>query len=88
MSRCHYLDMAIGSTREKFLRCKQIVADGMLDTHEFEDGEEQEILDFIYTNKDRLRELSLRMVTKIADLRRMNPAKWRTYADNTCVKNR
>jgi len=87
MSRCHYLDMAIGTTREKFLRCQQIVNDGMLDSYHFDCNEEAEILDFIYENKDRLRELSLRMVTKIADLRQMNPDKWRVYAENTCVRS-
>ena len=30
MSRCHYLDLTLDTMRDKFLRCKQIVADGML----------------------------------------------------------
>jgi hypothetical protein len=86
MSRCHYLDMAIGTTREKLLRCKQVVADGMLESYGFKGNEEQEILDFVTDNQTRLRELSLRMVTKIADLRQMSDDRWQLYANNTCVK--
>jgi hypothetical protein len=85
ISRCHYLDMDINGTREKFLRCKQIVQDGMLSGYNFSEQTEAEILDFIDSNKHRLRELSLRMVTKIADLRKMNPDKWKMYAENTCL---
>ena len=85
VSRCHYLDMGIHGTREKFLRCKQIVHDGMLRRYNFSTETEADIVDFIDDNKYRLREISLRMVTKIADLRKMNPEKWKMYAKNTCL---
>src|SRR5210317_662567 len=32
-SRCHYIDLTIDSERDKMLRIKQIVGDGMLDSH-------------------------------------------------------
>lgn len=86
MSRCHYLDMGIHDSHEKFLRCKQIVQDGMLASYEFDDKAEEEILHFIWEHQKKLRELSLRMVTKIADLRKMNAGKWRVYAENTCLR--
>ena len=35
MSRCHYLDLTLDTMRDKFLRCKQIVADGMLNEYKF-----------------------------------------------------
>lgn len=88
MSRCHYLDMGISGTHEKFLRCQQIVQDGMLASYMFNNGEEQEILDFIKENQTRLRELSLRMVKKIADLRKFSKSNWRIYAENTCLRNK
>ena len=72
--------------REKFLRCKQITADGMLNEYGFDQAGEDEVLSFIETNQHRLRELSLRMVTKVADLRKMNPAKWKLYAESTCMR--
>lgn len=88
VSRCHYLDVGIHGTREKFLRCKQIVKDGMLDKYKFEPVQVQEILDYIEENKDTLRELSLRMVTKVADLMKMDPDGWREYANETCIKRK
>ena len=37
------------------------------------------------TNKDKLREMSLRMAMKIADLRKMSPLKWKALAETTCM---
>tara|TARA_B100000963_G_scaffold9788_1_gene7686 strand:- start:11724 stop:12743 length:1020 start_codon:yes stop_codon:yes gene_type:complete len=86
MSRCHYLDLTLDTMRDKFLRCKQIVADGMLNTYKFSEQEQKELMDYIYTNKNKLREMSLRMVLKIADLKKMNANKWKSYAESTCMK--
>lgn len=86
MSRCHYLDLTLDTMRDKFLRCKQIVADGMLNEYNFGKEEEKDLMEYIYTNKNRLREMSLRMVLKIADLRKMNANKWKAYAESTCMK--
>jgi hypothetical protein len=85
-SRCHYLDLTIDTEREKVLRIKQIVEDGMLEKYEFAGNEVQEILDFIDTNKKKLRELSLRMVLKIADLRKGFPERWQGIASMTCMR--
>ncbi len=86
MSRCHYLDLTLDTMRDKFLRCKQVIAEGMLSKYEFGEKEESELMDYIYTNKNRLREMSLRMVLKIADLKKMNANKWKSYAESTCMK--
>jgi len=86
MSRCHYLDLTLDTMRDKFLRCKQIVADGMLNEYKFSEDEIKELMDYIYTNKNKLREMSLRMVLKIADLKKMNKSKWKSYAESTCMK--
>jgi hypothetical protein len=85
-SRCHYVDLTIDSEREKVLRIKQIVEDGMLREYDFEADSTSEILDFIDTNKKRLRELSLRMVLKLADLKKSFGDKWQDYAVVTCMK--
>ena len=85
LSRCHYLDLTMDTMRDKMLRCKQIVADGMLNEYNFQENEVEEIMQFIDDNQTRLRELSLRMVTKIADLRKMNKDKWQIYAESTCL---
>jgi hypothetical protein len=85
-SRCHYLDLTIDTEREKVLRIKQIVADGMLDSYDFEEWQKLELLDFIDTNKKKLRELSLRTVLKIADLRKSFPDRWKAVADVTVMR--
>lgn len=86
LSRCHYLDLTINTTREKFLRCKQIIQDGMLTRYGFNEEQKDEILNYVYDNQDRLRELSLRMVSKIADLYKMSPKRWKQLAENTCIR--
>lgn len=85
-SRCHYLDLTIDTEREKMLRIEQIVEDGMLKDYEFSTVEQQELIGFIDTNKKRLRELSLRTVLKIADLRKSFPQKWQSVAEVTCMR--
>ena len=42
-SRCHYVDLQMDTDREKCLRIKQIVQDGMLDSYEFEDVQRDEL---------------------------------------------
>ena len=85
-SRCHYLDLTIDTTREKILRIKQIVNDGMLDSYNLEEIQKDEVVQVIEVNKDKMRELSLRMVIKIADLRASMPLKWKAVAAMTCMK--
>ena len=86
-SRCHYIDLQMDTNREKILRIKQVVQDsGMLDHLEFEQIQKDEVVDFIITNQEKLRELSLRMVLKIADLRKSFPNTWISMARTTCMK--
>ena len=87
MSRCHYLDLTMNSTRERLLRCRQVVKDGMLEEYGFSEAEQNEIVDFVDDNKDRMREISLRMVGKIADLRKTKSDKWQRMAEITCMKS-
>jgi len=86
MSRCHYLDLTMDTTREKVLRCKQIVKDGMLNEYEFDKATEDQVVNFMIDQKDKMREISLRMVTKIADLRKAMPEKWQAVAEVTCMR--
>jgi hypothetical protein len=87
-SRCHYIDLEMDTSREQLLRIRQIVNDGMLQEYEFEEEAKQEILNFIETNADSLRELSLRTVLKIADLRCSFPDEWQKMAKTTCFQRR
>ena len=84
-SRCHYIDLTVDTEREKMLRIKQIVRDGMLDEYAFSQEQQQDVMDFIDINKSKLRELSLRTVLKVADLAKAFPQRWEAMAENTVL---
>ena len=86
-SRCHYLDLTLDTTRDKLLRIRQIARTGEL----FEDQDlsavaQDEVISFMENNQERLREISLRMAVKIAQLYKSFPAKWQALASSTCMK--
>ena len=86
-SRCHYLDLTIDTEREKVLRIKQVVTEcGMLDSYDLSDPAKLDVVEFVEANKDRMRELSLRTVLKVADLRVSFPDKWQAVAEMTCMR--
>ena len=85
-SRCHYIDLQMDTDREKVLRIKQITEDGMLETYDFENDEKTEIVDYIVENRAKMRELSLRTVLKVADLRKSFPMSWKQMAEVTVQK--
>ena len=87
-SRCHYLDLTLDTMRDKLLRIRQIAGDGELFAdYEFEKCVQDEIIEFMNDNKNRLREVSLRMALKIADLRNMSVTNWKRLAETTCMKS-
>ena len=86
-SRCHYLDLTIDTEREKILRIQQVLTDHqMLDDYGFGDAGNAELVEFIDANKKKLRELSLRMVLKLADLKKAFPNTWKATAEVTCMR--
>ncbi len=89
LSRCHYLDLTMDTARDKILRIKQIARDGgLFDTKGLSKEQEVEIIDFMVENQKKLREVSLRMAQKIADLRNMSKSgdRWKSLAETTCMK--
>jgi len=86
-SRCHYLDLTLDTMRDKILRIKQIAKDGVLfKDYEFETETQDAIFEFMEKNQTRLREMSLRMALKIADLRKLSEGNWKRLAETTCMK--
>jgi len=88
-SRCHFLDLTIDTERDKILRIKQVHRDcdgGLFKDYDFEGDEGDQILNFMEANKSKLRELSLRMALKIADLTKVSPTNWRVLAESTVMK--
>ena len=85
-SRCHFIDLGMDTEREKVLRIKQIVEDGMLDEYDLSKAMKKLIVDYVINNKARLRELSLRTVLKIADLATAYPDRWEKMAEVTVMR--
>ncbi len=86
-SRCHYLDLTLDTMRDKILRIRQIAKDGVLfANYDFDPAVQDEIIEFMSENQNRLREMSLRMAIKIADLRKMSVLNWKRLAETTCMK--
>ena len=86
-SRCHYIDLQMDTTREKLLRIRQVVKENeMLKDFEFDPVVQEELIGFVEDNKDKLRELSLRMVLKLAGLKKSFPLNWESMAKTTCMR--
>jgi hypothetical protein len=87
VSRSHYLDLGMKTAEDYIVRIKQVVREhGMLRSQGFTAQQENDVLDYIQENKTRLRELSLRMVLKLANLVEINPNNWKNLARATCLK--
>jgi ATPase family associated with various cellular activities (AAA) len=86
-SRCHYLDLTLDTMRDKILRIKQIARDGELFADlSISDVGCNEIIEFMDSNKNKLREVSLRMAIKVAQLYKSFPLRWKAMASTTCMK--
>jgi hypothetical protein len=86
-SRCHYLDLTLDTMHDKLLRIKQIAATGALfQDMDIDEAGQEEIIAFMDANKNRLREMSLRMAIKVAQLYKSFPLKWQSLATTTCMK--
>jgi hypothetical protein len=87
-SRCHFLDLTLNTMRDRFLRIKQIYRKGELFAdYDFTQEQGDEVINFMETNQSRLREMSLRMALKIADLTKVSADNWKALASTTCMKN-
>ena len=86
-SRCHFVELKMDNDRDKLLRIKQLINEGMLDDYEFDESTKEDVIGFLVENKSRLREISLRSAIKTADLRRAFPDKWRVLAKTSLLKS-
>jgi hypothetical protein len=87
-SRCHFLDLTLNTMRDRFLRIKQIYRKGELFAdYDFTEAQGDEVINFMEENQAKLREMSLRMALKIADLTKVSDTNWRALAATTCMKN-
>lgn len=86
ISRSHYIDLAMKTERDYMVRIKQVVNQGML--HGLTDVQRQDVMEFVEQNSHRMRELSLRMVLKVASIRKLDMPSWDSLAKVTCCKNK
>jgi hypothetical protein len=86
MDRCHYMDLEIGSVRDRMLRIKQIVRDGMLTPYGFSKAQEKAMMDWVSENAEFMREVSLREVKKIADFVKTDPKDWAMLSEATLLR--
>ena len=86
ITRSHYIDLAMKTRRDYIIRIKQVVASGMLRGRGLDAEAEADMMEFIDENHDCLRELSLRMAIKLADIRKRNSKTWKKTARVTCCK--
>jgi len=85
VSRCHYMDIGIETAREKLLHIRNVVErSNMLGSYGFDEDTKAEIMDYVRDHSKQLRELSLRMVLKIADLRKAMPGNWKRFVEKNC----
>jgi hypothetical protein len=86
-SRCHFLDLTLDTTRDKILRIRQIFRKGdLFQDYELTPEQGEEIVQFMQDNHARLREISLRMALKLADLTKIG-ANWQALAESTCMRH-
>ena len=85
VSRCHYMDIGVDTAREKMIHIRNVVErNDMLRDYQFTAEEKAEVMQYVNDNSSKLRELSLRMVLKIADLRKAMPNNWVKFVEKNC----
>jgi hypothetical protein len=69
LSRSHFLDLTISTTREKMLRIKDLVENKrILDKMRLDIETQKKLMQFLDEHKDRFNELSIRTIIKLAGL--------------------
>ena len=85
-SRSLVLDMKIKTKREFITKIKHTVNRGMLRDKGISPEEDQILINFIEENSDKMKELSLRAVEKLAVLYTMNRNDWKKLAKTVMLK--
>jgi hypothetical protein len=86
ISRSMYIDLKMKTKKDYIVRIKQVVEAGMLREYNLSKTDEKEIVEYIESMQDKMRELSLRIVLKIAKLKKSKPTQWKTLARVVCTK--
>ena len=86
VSRSHYIDLAMKTRRDYFIRIKQVLKQGLLKRKGLTQKDENKVLRFIEKNQDNLREMSLRVALKLADIIKKHPKQFEQIAKVTVTR--
>lgn len=86
ISRSHYIDLGLKTKRDLLIRIKHVIADGCLDEMNLTRQEQDDVVGFINQNSDKLRELSVRILIKVANIRQTKNPRWDRIAAVTCCR--
>jgi hypothetical protein len=84
-SRSHYIDLMMKTRKDYIVRIKQVVLEGLLDGYGLSEEQIDSIVNFIETNQKTIRELSLRMPIKLAQIMRLH-TDWERIARSTVLR--
>ncbi len=85
MSRAHYINAVLETDREKIMRIRHIMTTTTMLNQFLDPAYHQEVIDFVEEHHARFRELSIRTIVKLAELRAAFPKKWDTLARGTLL---
>lgn len=86
VSRSHYINVILATTREKLIRIRQVLDESNI-LNSFVDKEHHaDLIQFLDDNVHNFRELSIRTVVKLAELASAFPTKWKQLARGTLLK--
>lgn len=88
ISRSHYIDTGMRSIRDYLVRIDQVVKEGLLESSGINAIGQVEIINFVKKHATSLRELTLRMVIKLADVYKLDPVDWKNIAEITLIKRK
>jgi hypothetical protein len=82
VSRCGYLDTKVHTPEQIMIRVKQVIRDtDILENLGLDETKSDEAIAWIETNVNRMREISLRTINKLAGYMKTNPTDWQDLAE-------
>lgn len=85
LSRSQYIDLGMKTKRDCYLRVRQVI-EGKATFNGMHKDEYTDVLGFIESHLDNLREISIRTALKIATIKRQTPSRWQSIAKITQCK--
>jgi len=89
ISRAHYIDVTLYTKREQLIRVMQVAqTEEFCVEHKVTQEQVNEICSWVQENSDIIREISIRLITKICDLLKTFDSNWSRVAKITLCSNK